>query len=80
MIDLFVGQIVKVSFDFAPEKWALCNGQLLSISENPALFSLLGTRFGGDGTSTFGLQDLRGRRRICRLSRIRRAGTRGEVD
>ena len=46
---------------FAPTGWALCNGQLLSISQNTALFSILGTTYGGDGKSTFGLPDLRGR-------------------
>lgn len=61
MTEPFIGQVMMVSFDFAPENWALCNGQLLSVSEYPALFSLLGTRFGGDGTDTFGLPDLRGR-------------------
>lgn len=57
----FLGQIVAVSFPFAPRNWALCNGQLLQIRQNAALFSLLGTRFGGDGINTFGLPDLRGR-------------------
>jgi microcystin-dependent protein len=46
---------------FAPRGWAFCDGQLVSISENPALFSLLGTTYGGDGRTTFGLPDLRGR-------------------
>ena len=48
-------------FNFAPVGWALCNGQLLSIAQNSALFSLLGTQFGGNGQSTFGLPDLQGR-------------------
>lgn len=47
--------------NFAPQGWALCNGQLLSISENTALFSILGTNYGGNGTSTFGLPNLQGR-------------------
>ena len=47
--------------NFAPRSWALCNGQLLSINQNQALFSLLGTTFGGDGRTTFALPDLRGR-------------------
>jgi microcystin-dependent protein len=47
--------------DFAPQNWALCNGQLLSIAQNTALFSILGTTYGGDGKSTFALPDLRGR-------------------
>ena len=50
-----------VGFSFAPQGWAFCNGQLLPISSNSALFSLLGTQFGGDGRTTFALPDLRGR-------------------
>ena len=50
-----------VSFDFAPRGWALCNGQLLPINQNQALFSLLGTTFGGNGQTTFALPELRGR-------------------
>jgi len=61
MAEPFIGQILLVGFNFAPQGWALCNGQLLSISQNAALFSLLGTFYGGDGISTFGLPDLRGR-------------------
>lgn len=61
MGDQFLGEIRMVGFNFAPNGWALCNGQLLPISSNTALFSLLGTTFGGDGIQTFGLPDLRGR-------------------
>jgi microcystin-dependent protein len=57
----FLGQIMQVGFNFAPRGWALCDGQLLPISSKSALFSLLGTTFGGDGRTTFGLPDLRGR-------------------
>lgn len=57
----FLGQIMMVGFNFAPRGWAFCDGQILSIAQNSALFSLLGTTFGGDGRSTFGLPDLRGR-------------------
>jgi microcystin-dependent protein len=57
----FIGQLMCVGFNFAPKGWALCNGQLLSIAQNTALFSLLGTMYGGDGRTTFGLPDLRGR-------------------
>ena len=57
----FVGQIIAVGFNFAPAGWALCQGQLLSISENATLFQLIGTTFGGNGQTTFGLPDLRGR-------------------
>ncbi|TMJ01417.1 MAG: phage tail protein [Alphaproteobacteria bacterium] len=57
----FLGQIEIFSFNFAPKSWAQCNGQLLPINQNQALFSLLGTTFGGDGRVTFGLPDLRSR-------------------
>ncbi|MGH6853482.1 MAG: phage tail protein [Methylocella sp.] len=57
----FLGQIMLVGFNFAPTGWAMCNGQLLSISQNTALFSLLGTTYGGDGVQNFALPDLRGR-------------------
>lgn len=61
MSEPFIGQIQPFGFNFAPRGWAMCNGQLLSISQNTALFSLLGTIYGGDGRTTFGLPDLRGR-------------------
>ena len=57
----FVGQITLFPFFFAPRGWALCEGQLLAISQNTALFSLLGTYYGGNRVSTFALPDLRGR-------------------
>jgi microcystin-dependent protein len=57
----FIGQIMQVGFSFAPQGWANCDGQLISISQNSALFSLLGTTYGGNGTVTFALPDLRGR-------------------
>jgi microcystin-dependent protein len=56
----FVAEIRCVGFNFAPKGWAQCDGQLLPISQNTALFSLLGTYYGGDGKSTFGLPDLQG--------------------
>ena len=52
---------MQVSFNFAPRGWALCNGQFLPINQNQALFSLLGTNFGGNGTTTFALPNLQGR-------------------
>lgn len=61
MTEPFIGQIMAAGFNFAPRGWATCEGQLLAISTNTALFSLLGTTFGGDGRTTFGLPDLRGR-------------------
>jgi|SRR5690554_1713876 len=57
----FIGQIMMVGFNFAPKGWAFCDGRLLSIAQNTALFSLLGTTYGGDGVTTFALPDLRGR-------------------
>jgi microcystin-dependent protein len=60
MADQFVGEIRIVPFDFAPLGWALCNGQVMPIAQNTALFSLLGTQFGGNGTSNFALPNLQG--------------------
>jgi microcystin-dependent protein len=60
MADQFVAEIRIFAGNFAPTGWALCNGQLLPISQNTALFSLLGTTYGGDGKSTFGLPNLQG--------------------
>ncbi|NUN12112.1 MAG: phage tail protein [Myxococcales bacterium] len=61
MMDPILGQIILFAGNFAPKGWAFCNGQLLSIAQNQALFSLLGTTYGGDGVTTFALPDLRGR-------------------
>ncbi len=60
-MDPFLGQIILFAGNFAPRGWALCEGQLLSINDNQALFSLYGTTYGGDGRTTFALPDLRGR-------------------
>ena len=61
MSEPFIGQVILCGFGFAPRGFALCQGQLLSIAQNTALFSLLGTTYGGNGQTTFGLPDLRGR-------------------
>jgi microcystin-dependent protein len=61
MSEPFLSEIKMISFNFAPKGWALCNGQLLPINQNQALFSLLGTTYGGDGRVTFGLPNLQGR-------------------
>ena len=61
MADPFMGEIRIMSFGFNPKGWAMCNGQLLPINQNQALFSLLGTTYGGDGRTTFLLPDLQGR-------------------
>jgi len=60
-MDAFMGMIVPVAFNYAPRGWMFCNGQTVPIAQNSALFSLLGTMYGGDGQTTFGLPDLRGR-------------------
>ena len=61
MAEPFLSEIRMMSFNFAPNGWALCNGQLLPINQNQALFSLLGTTYGGDGRVNFGLPNLQGR-------------------
>lgn len=61
MAEPFLAEIRLMSFQFAPKGWAPCNGQLLPINQNQALFSLLGTMYGGNGQTTFALPDLRGR-------------------
>jgi microcystin-dependent protein len=61
MAEGYLGQIIGVGFKFAPLGWMVCDGSLLSIAGNEALFGLLGTRYGGDGVSTFAIPDLRGR-------------------
>ena len=60
-MDPYLGQITLVAFNFAPVGWAFCDGQLLSIDQNTALFQLIGTTYGGDGQTTFALPDLRSR-------------------
>jgi microcystin-dependent protein len=57
----FIGEVKMVSFNFAPKGWALCNGQLLPINQNQALFSILGTTYGGNGQTNFALPNLQGR-------------------
>jgi microcystin-dependent protein len=61
MSEPFIGEIQIFAFNFAPRGWAMCNGQILPIAQNQALFSLLGTTYGGNGQTTFALPDLRGR-------------------
>jgi microcystin-dependent protein len=61
MAEPFIGQITGFAGNFAPRGWALCQGQILSIAQNTALFSILGTTYGGNGQTTFALPDLRGR-------------------
>jgi len=61
MTQPYVGQVQPLGFGFAPKNWALCNGQILSIQQNAALFALLGTMYGGNGTTTFALPNLQSR-------------------
>ena len=61
MAECFIGEIRMFAGLFAPQDWAFCDGQLISVAENDALFSLIGSTYGGDGQTTFGLPDLRGR-------------------
>lgn len=61
MAEPYIGEIKLVPYTFVPRGWAFCDGQILPVSENQALFALLGTTYGGDGRTTFGLPDLRGR-------------------
>jgi microcystin-dependent protein len=70
MSEFFIGQIMMTGFNFAPKLWAQCNGQLLPINQNQALFSLLGTQYGGNGTTTFALPDLRSRTPIGYASSV----------
>jgi microcystin-dependent protein len=75
----FLGQITLIAFTFAPKGWAFCNGQLLPINQNQALFALLGTTYGGDGRVTFALPDLRGRAPVHRGNEIQLGQTGGET-
>jgi microcystin-dependent protein len=70
MSEHFIGQIMMAGFTFAPRYFAQCNGQLLPINQNQALFSLLGTQFGGNGTTNFALPDLRGRTPVSYASSV----------
>jgi microcystin-dependent protein len=67
-VDQYVGQVLLAGFNFAPYGWHFCDGSLLPISEYDALFNLIGTTYGGDGVTTFGLPDLRGRTAISQGS------------
>jgi microcystin-dependent protein len=60
-MEVFIGTILPVAFSYAPEGWASCNGQLLKIADNQALFALIGVTYGGDGTTDFALPNLQGR-------------------
>ncbi len=70
MSEFFIGQIMMTGFNFAPKFWAQCNGQLLPINQNQALFSLLGTQYGGNGTTNFALPNLQSRTPIGYASSV----------
>src|SRR5271154_2020658 len=76
----YLGEIRVVSFAFAPKGWALCNGQLLSISQSTALFSLLGTFYGGNGTTNFQLPNLQARMPVHMGNGFTQGQTGGEVN
>ena len=76
----FIGEIRMVGGSFAPRGWATCDGQLLPIAQNQALFSLLGTTYGGDGKTNFALPDLRGRAAIHRSTGIPQGKGQDEVN
>ena len=80
MSNPYLGQITVFPFNFAPKGWALCNGQLLAINQNQALFSLLGTYYGGDGRTTFALPNLQGRFALCMGNNFAIGQTGGEVS
>lgn len=75
-MDYFIGTIRLFAFDYAPPGWVLCDGRMLSPSQNAALFSLLGIKFGGNGQTTFGIPDLRFGRNCSHLHQERTAGNR----
>lgn len=70
MLEPYLGEISLCSFAFPPKGWAFCNGQLLPINQNQALFAILGTTYGGDGRTTFALPDLRGRSPLHRSNEL----------
>jgi len=80
MSDPFIGEVRAVAWDFAPRGWARCDGQLLPIAQNQALFSILGTTYGGDGRVTFALPDLRGRVPVHAGNEIRLGDRAGEAQ
>lgn len=80
MSNPFLGELRIFGFNFPPKGWSFCNGQLLSINQNQALFSLLGTTYGGNGTTTFGLPNLQGRVPVHHGQGLNQGDTGGEVN
>jgi microcystin-dependent protein len=79
MSDQFLGELRMMAFGFAPNGWAFCNGQLLSINQNQALFALLGTQYGGDGVTNFALPNLQGRLAVGAGAGLTQGQTPGEA-
>jgi|SRR5215510_11903932 len=80
MSEAFLGEIRMVGFNFPPTGWAFCNGQIMSISQNQALFSLLGTTYGGNGIQTFGLPNLQGRAPVHAANEVQLGQAGGEEN
>ena len=80
MAEPFIGEIRIISFNFPPKGWAFCNGQLLPINQNQALFALFGTMYGGNGQTTFALPNLQGKTPIHRSANYPQGATGGEVS
>lgn len=79
MSEPYIGEVKMVAFDFAPRGWMVCNGATLAIAQNQALFSILGTTYGGDGIRTFALPNLQGRTPVSASSNIILGGVGGEA-
>ena len=79
-MDPFLGEIRICAFPFAPTGWAFCNGALLPLAQNQALFALLGVQYGGDGSKNFGLPDLRGRTAVHRDNNLFIQGKTGGAE
>jgi len=80
MAEPFLGEIKIMGFNFPPQGWAMCNGQILAINQNTALFALLGTNYGGDGRTNFGLPNLQGNVPLHRSGNFPLGATGGEAS
>jgi microcystin-dependent protein len=80
MSEPYIAQVFVFPFGFAPKGWAMCNGQTMSIAQNQALFALLGTTYGGNGTTTFGLPNLQGRSTMAVANGYPLGATGGEAN
>ena len=80
MAEPFLGEVRMFGFNYSPREWAFCNGNTIALGQNPALYSLLGTAFGGNGTTTFQLPDIRGRTPVHRDAATQPMGEAGGVE